>query len=104
MKRLIAEDNLEDNLNVVAICDRLNSMLNSNGLSDLCWDNNFDEVFFEITGDWKHDHLYAKEIVANKLNEMIDNGEINRFEYLGEAVIGEAVSDYYTAIHSFYIN
>ena len=62
------------------------------------------KYFFKIEGDWKHDHLYAKEIVADKLNEMIDNGEINRFEYSGEDVIEEDGSDYYTAIHSYIID
>lgn len=53
-----------------------------------------DEIGIEVTwGDWKHDHLYVKNIIKEKFG----------LQYAGQEVIEEDGSDTYSSIHYFKI-
>lgn len=58
------------------------------------------KINYEIRGDWKHDHLFSEYVVKEVLSEYPDIRIIRSTS----AVTEEDGSDWYTAIHTFWID
>lgn len=91
----ISFDELKD------IVQRLYRAFDENNLSAEIWFEEgsvMDKINYEIRGDWKHDHLFSNHIATEVLNDCgveILNSTEQETESDG--------SDWYTAIHTFYI-
>lgn len=72
--------------------EKLKKIFKENGFTyDWDFDLNLPVIYiYVIWGDWKHDHIYLK-------NVMKDNG----FVYVGEEVTEEDGSDCYSATHTY---
>ena len=53
-------------------------------------------ISFEITGDWKHEHAYADELVTDKYGTR----RVFKIEEIDEEDTGD---DWYTSTHVYYV-
>ena len=80
---------------IYEIVDRINAKLNEHHLETAY--KSLDTICIEINwGDWKHDHLRTKWIVAEVLDMMGFSGQYT----MTEEVTEEDGSDTYSAIHT----
>ena len=97
---VLTEDFDSNKINILA--DEIEKFANDNHVNAELYavSNNDDtvDIAFEISGDWKHDHLAFDHMVDIIVDE--HNGTV---EDMNEDVIDEDGSDNYTSIHTFTI-
>ena len=97
---VLTEDFDSNKINILA--DEIEKFANDNHVNAELYavSNNADtvDIAFEVSGDWKHDHLAFDHMVDIVVDE--HNGTV---EDMNEDVIDEDGSDNYTSIHTFTI-
>ena len=86
---------IKDQKQLRAYCGEFEKFLNKKkfyGFDDMGVDNG--KIFVEVSGDWKHEHLYFKQL-AKEFFEKMKGHEIS----MGEVVTREDGSDNYSANH-----
>jgi len=68
------------------------SILESNKIYSEIWcDSELPFIYVQIdNGDWKHEHLLARNLL-----------EENHFQFVNESVIGDSEDDTYSAVHKY---
>lgn len=100
--RIYANEDAQNRLHQLwELANDMVDLLNDNGISsaDLVnyeFYNNLPVgmVSIEIDGDWKHDHLYADEL-------MEENFSVFKVD---KAITEDTGSDWYPAIHTYYVS